>query len=169
MEIRPGEMEADRVVEALAVHVSARRCPPRRCRRRPKAWRLRRGLSGWGFPQVGPKTLAFRGFLRSGRGRSGPPGRRPSVRGGRRCVAAVGAWRPLGNWLATHIQLPSQAPSKVPWKVRLGGVSRFAPMRLMSDSVLHFSDSRFPALQEIVWAETGRGWRSSSVRWKTIA
>ena len=42
-------------------------------------------------------------------------------------------------------------------------------MRLMSDSVLHFSDSRFPALQEIVWAETGRGWRSSPARWETIA
>ncbi len=28
-------------------------------------------------------------------------------------------------------------------------------MRLMSDSVLHFSDNRFPALQKVVWAETG--------------
>ena len=95
---------------------------------------------------------------------------------------AVGAWRPSvrgGRW-GTGWRLTSschrgrrrrcrrrrrrRCHGRCDW-----GVSRFAPMRLMSDSVLHFSDSRFPALQEIVWAETGRGWRSSPVRWKMIA
>ncbi len=39
-------------------------------------------------------------------------------------------------------------------------------MRLMSDSVLHFSDNRSAALQEIVRSETGVGWRSSRAQWK---
>jgi hypothetical protein len=42
-------------------------------------------------------------------------------------------------------------------------------MRLMSDSVLHFSDNRVAALQQVVRAETGLGWRSSPARWKMIA
>ncbi len=43
------------------------------------------------------------------------------------------------------------------------------PMRLMSDSVLHFSDNRVAALPQVVRAETGLGWRSSPARWKMIA
>jgi len=39
----------------------------------------------------------------------------------------------------------------------------------MSDSVLHFSDNRVAALQQVVRAETGLGWSSSPVRWKMIA
>jgi hypothetical protein len=35
--------------------------------------------------------------------------------------------------------------------------------------VLHLSDNRFPALQDIVWAEIGLGWRSSPPTWKWIA
>jgi hypothetical protein len=42
-------------------------------------------------------------------------------------------------------------------------------MRLMSDSVLHFSDNGFPALQDIVWPEIGLGWRSSPPKWKRVA
>ena len=42
-------------------------------------------------------------------------------------------------------------------------------MRLMSDSVLHFSDNRFAALREIVRADNGLAWRASAARWKMIA
>ena len=43
------------------------------------------------------------------------------------------------------------------------------PTRLMSDSVLHFSDNRIAALREIVRAETGLGWKSGPAIWKMIA
>jgi len=42
------------------------------------------------------------------------------------------------------------------------------PTRLMSDSVLHFSDSRFAALQHIETAETGLGWSSTPARRRLI-
>ena len=42
------------------------------------------------------------------------------------------------------------------------------PARLMSDSVLHFSDSRFAALQDIVRAETGLGRSSTPARRRLI-
>jgi hypothetical protein len=50
----------------------------------------------------------------------------------------------------------------------IGGLARFAPMRLMSDSVLHFSDNRFGALQEVVWVETGLGRSSTPARRRLI-
>ena len=42
------------------------------------------------------------------------------------------------------------------------------PTRLMSDSVLHFSDSRFAALQDIERAETGLGRSSTPARRRLI-
>ena len=42
------------------------------------------------------------------------------------------------------------------------------PTRLMTDSVLHFSDNRIAALREIVRAETGLGWKSGPASWKMI-
>jgi len=42
------------------------------------------------------------------------------------------------------------------------------PTRLMSDSVLHFSDNRIAALREIVRAETGLGWSSTPARRRLI-
>ena len=50
-----------------------------------------------------------------------------------------------------------------------GGLARIAPMRLMSDSVLHFSDNRCAALQEIARADTCLARRSSAARRKMIA
>ncbi|MEY5032565.1 MAG: hypothetical protein RL354_1596, partial [Planctomycetota bacterium] len=49
------------------------------------------------------------------------------------------------------------------------GLARIAPGRLLSDSVLHFSDNRFAALQEVARAEAGPGWRSNRARRKVIA
>ncbi len=42
------------------------------------------------------------------------------------------------------------------------------PTRLMSDSVLHFSDNRIAALREIVRADTGLVWKSGPASWRLI-
>ena len=81
---------------------------------------------------------------------------------------AVGAWRWFGNRLATASNR-GHRPSRSRHRRCHRGSRAVRPMRLMSDSVLHFSDNRFAAPQEIVRAETGLGWRSSPPRWPRIA
>ena len=107
---------------------------------------------------VGREPSMFRrSGIRVGRARSGP-GRRTA----RRRVAVV---RELAG--DTH---PIDVAGAVAAAIE-GAIGGFAvrPMRLMSDSVLHFSDNRFAALREIVRADNGLAWRASAARWKMIA
>jgi hypothetical protein len=50
---------------------------------------------------------------------------------------------------------PIAAAVAVALEGAIGRARAVPPMRLMSDSVLHFSDNRLSALQEVAWAETG--------------
>ncbi len=92
----------------------------------------------------------------------GPSQIRSTRTNARRCVAVVREL--VGD---TH---PIDAASSVAAATE-GAIGGFAvrPMRLMSDSVLHFSDIRVAASQEMVMAETDLGCRSSVARWTMIA
>ena len=81
----------------------------------------------------------------------------PSARGG----GSGTGWRP-------H-PIAVTGPVAAAIEGAIGGSRAVRPMRLMSDSVLHFSDNRFRALQETAWAETSHRWRSSPPRWKRLA